>query len=90
MVSRERRDLTLEAGKFGRAASRYNLLSRCDAFGLGTEDANAMLESMLKVVGGWREFFAANGVEARTLEMLEQAMLPASFYRDAPSDAVDR
>ena len=88
MVSQERRDLALDVGRFGRAASLYNLLSQCEAFGLGTGDATAIVESMLEVVSGWREFFAALGVEARTIEMLEQAMLPASFYRDAPAQAV--
>lgn len=87
MLSQERRDLALEVGRFGRAASLYNLLSQCDAFGLHTEDAKAMVDSMLEVVSGWRELFAAHGVEARTIEMLERAMLPPSFYRDAPADA---
>jgi serine/threonine-protein kinase HipA len=71
-----------------RAASLYNLLSQCEAFGLGTDDAKAVIESMLGVVSGWREFFAARGVEARSIEMLEQAMLPESFHRDAPAQAV--
>jgi serine/threonine-protein kinase HipA len=88
MVSQERRDLALEAGTYGRAASLYNLLSQCDAFGLSTEDARAIVESMLDVVRGWREFFAAHGVAAGTIEMLEQAMLPRSFYRDAPPQTV--
>lgn len=88
MVSQERRDLALEAGRFGRVASLYNLLSQSEAFGLGTDDAKAMVESMLGVVNGWREFFAAHGVEARSIEMLEQAMLPASFHRDTPAQAV--
>ena len=42
---------------------------------------------MLGVVSGWREFFAARSVEARSIEMLEQAMLPASFHRDTPAQA---
>lgn len=88
MVSQERRDLALEAGRFGRAASLYNLLSQCEAFGLGVDDAKAMVESMLGVVSGWREFFAARGVETRSIEMLEQAMLPASFHRDEPAQSV--
>jgi serine/threonine-protein kinase HipA len=88
MVSQERRDLALETGRFGRAAGLYNLLSRCDAFGLSVDESKALVDSMLEVVNGWREFFAARGVEARTIEMLEQAMLPASFYREAPADAV--
>jgi serine/threonine-protein kinase HipA len=87
MVSQERRDLALEAGRFGRVASRYNLLSQCEAFGLGIDDAKAVVEAMLGVVSGWREFFTARGVETRSIEMLEQAMLPASFHRDTPAQA---
>ncbi len=34
MVSVERRDLALEIGRFGRAASLYNILSQGEAFGL--------------------------------------------------------
>jgi serine/threonine-protein kinase HipA len=86
LVSQERRDLALEVGKFGRAASLYNLLSQCDAFGLGNDEAKAIVDSMLAVVDGWREFFGARGIEARTIGMLEQAMLPASFYRETPPD----
>jgi serine/threonine-protein kinase HipA len=52
------------------------------------DDAKAVIESMLGVVSGWREFFAARGVEARSIEMLAQAMLPASFHRDAPAQSV--
>jgi serine/threonine-protein kinase HipA len=84
MVSLERRDLALEVGRFGRVASRFNLLSRCDVFGLGIDEAKAVVDAMHEVVRGWRELFAARGVEARSIEMLEQAMLPASFDRDVP------
>ena len=88
MVSVERRDLALEAGRFGRAASLYNILSHCDAFGLSQEDAQALIARMLAVVRGWREFFIDRGVPQRSIEMLEQAMLPPSFFRDTPPDAV--
>ena len=88
MVSVERRDLALEVGRFGRAASLYNILSHCEAFGLSKEEARALIDGMLNVVRGWREFFVQRGVEQRSVEMLEQAMLPASFFRDAPPDAV--
>ncbi len=88
MVSVERRDLALEVGRFGRAASLYNILSRCDAFGLSKDEARALIDSMLNVVRGWREFFIQHGVEQRSVEMLEQAMLPPSFFRDTPPDAV--
>lgn len=88
MVSVERRDLALEVGRFGRAASLYNILSHCDAFGLSKEEAQALIDGMLAVVRGWREFFTERGVEQRSIEMLEQAMLPPSFFRDTPPDAV--
>jgi serine/threonine-protein kinase HipA len=88
MVSVERRDLALEVGRFGRAASLYNILSQCEAFGLTKEEAQALVEGMLDVVRGWREFFMQQGVEHRSIDMLEQAMLPPSFFRDMPPDAV--
>ena len=88
LVSLERRDLALEVGRFGRAASLYNILSRCDVFGLTKEEAQALIDGMLAVVRGWREFFIQRGVEQRSIEMLERAMLPPSFFRDAPPDAV--
>lgn len=88
MVSVERRDLALEVGRFGRAAGLYNILSRCDAFGLSKDDAQALIDGMLAVVRGWREFFSQRGIEQRSLDMLEQAMLPPSFFRDTPPDAV--
>jgi serine/threonine-protein kinase HipA len=88
MVSVERRDLALEVGRFGRAASLYNILSHCDAFGLSKDEGQALINAMLAVVRGWQEFFIEHGVEHRSIEMLEQAMLPPSFFRDTPPDAV--
>jgi len=88
MVSVERRDLALEVGRFGRAASLYNILSQCEAFGLTKEEAQALVQGMLDVVRGWREFFMQQGVEPRSIDMLEQAVLPPSFFRHMPPDAV--
>ncbi len=88
LVSLERRDLALEVGRFGRAASLYNILSQCEAFGLTKEAAQALIDRMLDVVRGWRDFFVQRGIEPRSIEMLEQAMLPPSFFRDTPPDAV--
>ena len=76
MVSVERRDLALQVGRFGRAASLYNILSHYEAFGLSKEEARALIDGMLNVVRGWREFFVQRGVEQRSVEMLEQAILP--------------
>jgi serine/threonine-protein kinase HipA len=88
LVSQERRDLALTVGNFGRAASQYNLLSRCDVFGLTPDAAKHELSEMLLVVQGWKEFYIAKGVEHRSIEMLEQAILPQSFYRDEPPQAI--
>lgn len=88
LVSLERRDLALQVGRFGRAASLYNILSQCDVFGLARDQAQALIDRMLDVVRGWREFFIARGVEQRSIEMLERAILPQSFFREVPPDAV--
>jgi serine/threonine-protein kinase HipA len=88
LVSLEQRDLALTAGKFGRSAGRYNLLSQCDAFGLGVAQARHELDVMLKVVEGWRDFYAEKGVSKDDLGYLEQAILPPSFYRDAPPEPI--
>jgi serine/threonine-protein kinase HipA len=88
LVSQERRDLALEAGRFGRVASLYNLLSDCGAFGLSTPEAQALIENMLGVVKGWRGFFAKHNVEARSIEMLEPAILPDCFFRTGPVEAI--
>jgi len=88
MVSRERRDLALEVGAFGRSASVYNLLSRCEVFGLEREAARALMDGMLGVIRGWRAFFSAHGVTAEQLAYLEAAMLPDSFFLEEPADPV--
>lgn len=87
LLSQERRDLALEAGRFGRAASLYNLVSMSEVFGLTRADAQAQIAGMLNVVERWKDHFTAHGVEQRSLEMLEGAILPASFHRTEPPGA---
>jgi serine/threonine-protein kinase HipA len=87
MLSQERRDLALDVGRFGRAASLYNLLSRTEVFGIKPDEGKAEIDRMLSVVRGWKRHFTLHGVEQRSVEMLEQAMLPASFYRTEPPGA---
>jgi serine/threonine-protein kinase HipA len=88
MVSHERRDLALDVGQFGRAASVYNLLSQCEVFGLTREDAQAEVEAILKVVKGWREYFSRLGVDEDGLKYLDEAMLPPSFFLEKPPEPV--
>lgn len=88
LVSNERRDLAMTVGGFGRAASVYNLLSETQAFALSRDQAAAEIDRILAVVRGWREFFANHGVARRSIEMLEQAILPECFFRTEPAAAV--
>ena len=80
----EWRDLALTVGRFGRAGSINNLVSESRAFGLHMNHANAEINRMLEIVIGWKEFVAKHGVEQRSIEMLEQAILPESFFRTPP------
>lgn len=88
LVSQERRDLALTVGTHGRAASHYNLLSRCVVFGMTPAEARAEVNAILAVVRRWRERFAALGIDERALVMLDGAMLPASFHLTTPPEPV--
>ncbi len=88
LASQERRDLALNVGKHGRAASLYNILSQSDVFGLPREQAEAEVNAILEVVKAWKDLFTAHGVDARAMEMLEGAILPASFFRTEPPEPV--
>jgi serine/threonine-protein kinase HipA len=87
LVSLERRDLALEAGRYGRVASVYNLLSDCASFGLNLEEAQRVLDKMVEVVKAWRELFARHKVEARSIEYISGAILPECFFRREPPSA---
>ena len=88
LVSQERRDLALNAGDYGRAASMYNLLSRCEVFGVSKDEARRQVDTLLDVVRDWRQRFAAHGIDARTLEMLDGAILPPSFHLTSAPEPV--
>jgi serine/threonine-protein kinase HipA len=87
-TSKERRNLALQVGSFGRAASIYNLMSRPDVFGLSVDGARAEIDRMLKVVFRWREVFKENGVCEKDIEAISPAILPESFERIEPPDPV--
>eukprot|EP01137_Pigoraptor_chileana_P034825 Opistho-2@27951 len=88
LISQKRRDLALETGRYGRAASLYNLLSECGTFGLSYEDAQGVIAQMEQVVRNWRQVFAQHGVEERSIEHYAQAILPECFFRMEPADAL--
>lgn len=88
MMSQERRDLALEAGSFGRAASLYNPVSRPEVFGISPQQAHAEISRMRETVSDWRKVFREHGVCASDIEAMEQAILPASFSRAEPPEPV--
>ena len=85
-VSLERRDLALTVGRYGRTASRYNLLSMAGRFGLSSDDAGQVFERIADGVRRWRECFVACGVSARDVEHVAPAMLPEAFFLDRRLD----
>ncbi len=87
-TSRERRDLALQVGPFGRAASIYNLLSQPEVFGLSVEGARAEIDNMRKKVSRWRDVFKKHGVSGADIDAIAPAMLPESFERTAPPDPI--
>lgn len=87
-TSRERRDLALQVGAFGRAASIYNLLSQPEVFGLSMDAARAEIDRMRQKVATWQDVFWKHGVTAADIEKIAPAMLPESFERTEPPDPV--
>lgn len=84
LIFLEWRDLALEAGRHGRVASVYNVLSECVAFGLSREEAQQVIDKMVAVVNGWRTLFAQHKVEKRSVDYIAGAILPECFYRTEP------
>ncbi len=81
----ERRDLALEAGRYGRVASCYNLASECASFGLNLAEAQQqVIDKMLEVLKGWRECFMKNKVDEKSVEYISGAILPECLFRKEP------
>lgn len=87
-TSKERRDLALQVGSFGRIASIYNLLSQPAVFGLSVKAARAEIDRMRQSVSRWQEVFKSLGVTDADIEAIAPAMLPESFERTEPPDPV--
>lgn len=87
LISLERRDLALEAGRYGRVASIYNLLSDSGSFGLTFDEAQQVIDKMVDAVKGWRDVFLKHKVEERSVEYISGAILPECFFRKEPPSA---
>lgn len=86
MIGLERRDLAMTVGTYGRTASIYNLLSRCERFGLTTESAKNEIENVVLTVRTWRDHFRADGVSAKDIDYMAPAFLPECFFFEKPPD----
>lgn len=72
--SAEPPDLAMACGRFGRRASRKNLLSGAPRFLLEPAEAEALLDGTFRVVEtGWRDALAAAGVRGKDLEVVAPA-----------------
>ncbi len=85
-VSKERRDLALQVGRYGRMANIGNLLSQPDRFGLSVEGARSEIRLMREKVLHWRGIFRQHGVTVADMEAIAPAILPESFERTTPPD----
>lgn len=76
VVARERRDLAMACGRFGRYANRANLLSDPGRFLLGREEAAAMFERITATVRAeWRPAMRRAGVSEADCEVIRSAFV---------------
>ena len=84
MVSEEQRDLALVVGSFGRAASRYNIMSQAARFGLTSDAAHHEFEKVVGVVKDWQAIFRSCHVADRDIDYVAPAFLPACLFFEEP------
>ena len=89
-VSRDRRDLAMVCGRFGRQANRTNLLSAHGRFLLERDEAESEMDRILNTVRqGWHASMTWAGVSERDCRRIASAFLYDGLFheiRDEPSD----
>jgi hypothetical protein len=50
-------------------------------FELSDEDTQAQVNALLARVNGWKTLFAGHSIEQRSLDMPDEAILPASVFQ---------
>lgn len=87
-VAQDGRALAMQVGTMGRFATRENVLSECDRFGYGTDEATDVVDRMREcVVARWYPVCRAAGVSPSDCERIRSAFLyPGFHWRDAPED----
>ncbi|MBS2022257.1 MAG: type II toxin-antitoxin system HipA family toxin [Deltaproteobacteria bacterium] len=91
VASADRRDLALVIGLGGRWANRGNLLSECERFGFGVEEAGAVIDRMKKVVGArWKGLIEAHGGTSADVRATASAFDYPGFDFELPPNGGDR
>jgi len=67
-------NLAMSVGEKGRLATIKNALSRCDQFGLSTQDAKKMVEELKEHTKNWKLLFEECGVSEREIQLLEASI----------------
>lgn len=79
-ISRERRDLSMDCGDFGRFANARNLLTQCSRFLLDQDQAQEIISTMTKQVrASWHSIARAQGVSERDAETIRGAFAYDGF-----------
>jgi serine/threonine-protein kinase HipA len=80
LISKESRDLALICGDDGRFANSGNLLSQCERFLLGSEEAKAIIDNMEVIVSNrWYEIARREGVTDKDCEKIARAFAYPGF-----------
>jgi serine/threonine-protein kinase HipA len=83
MMAIGRRDLAMSFGKWGRYANRENLLSECQRFYLGRDEADAIIDRMTKIVRSrWYPVARGVGVSELDCEKIGSAYVYEGFFYD--------
>ena len=87
VLARERRDLAMICGKFGRFANRDNLVSASGRFLLSAEDAENIFDHVLRTVRArWRPVLRQAGVSAADCEAVAGAFAYPGLTSRPPPD----
>jgi len=82
-VATAERSLAMSFGTFGRYANRSNLLSQSHRFGLGTEEAARIVDTMTETVRSqWYGVCRQAGVSERDCELIRSAFVYEGFGYD--------